>query len=424
MRHFAMMCPDTGGHLGPMLSLARALQSRGHRVTFFQSSNLSRRAIESGGIAFRCYGSDDNRIEANSLSRRLAESAGWRGFRATIVAIRESTAQCLQSAPKLLREERIDALLTDEVIACGLTIAELLSIPCVVLSIALLLEGEPAIPPFFTTWNFRDDWFGLARNRVAYAFLRRTLRPLREDMSRHRARLGLDPNLPRGPFAAPVARICQQPAEFEFPRRHLPDRLHFVGSMADPSLREPVDFPFDRLDVRPLIYASLGTVMGTKREIFRRIAEACAPLNAQLVISLGGRGTPAELGELPGAPLVVIRAPQLEILKRAALCVTHAGLNTTLECLAEGVPMVAIPLVNDAPGVAARIAWSGCGLYLTPSRITAPRLRNKIRQIFDNPQFRKAASRMREAINRAGGVERAADIIEAAIRKSPITRGL
>src|SRR2546422_7887921 len=65
--------------------------------------------------------------------------------------------------------------------------------------------------------------------------------------------------------------------------------------------------------------------------------------------------------ELAGEPIVVEFAPQLELLKRAALCITHAGLNTALECLSNGVPMVAIPITNDQPGVAARIEWTGTG---------------------------------------------------------------
>ena len=77
------------------------------------------------------------------------------------------------------------------------------------------------------------------------------------------------------------------------------------------------------------------------------------------MISLGGGLSPAALGPLAGDPLVVHFAPQLEILTRAALVITHAGLNTVLESLSEGVPLVALPLGNDQPGVAARLKARG-----------------------------------------------------------------
>lgn len=56
-------------------------------------------------------------------------------------------------------------------------------------------------------------------------------------------------------------------------------------------------------------------------------------------------------------------APQLELLKRASVCITHAGFNTVIESLANGVPQVAIPITHDQPGVAARIADKKTGVF-------------------------------------------------------------
>ena len=68
-----------------------------------------------------------------------------------------------------------------------------------------------------------------------------------------------------------------------------------------------------------------------------------------------------QFASLPRDPITVPFAPQLELLKRAAVCITHAGLNTALESLTNGVPMVAIPITNDQPGVAARVRWTRSG---------------------------------------------------------------
>jgi hypothetical protein len=71
----------------------------------------------------------------------------------------------------------------------------------------------------------------------------------------------------------------------------------------------------------------------------------------------------------------VNQAPQLPLLGRASLTVTHAGLNTVLESLAQGVPQVAIPVSYDQPGVAARIAHHGTGLVGSLDGLAAPRAR-------------------------------------------------
>jgi len=81
-----------------------------------------------------------------------------------------------------------------------------------------------------------------------------------------------------------------------------------------------------------------------------------------------------QIGSLPANCIVVKNAPQVELLKRSALCITHAGLNTALESLTQGVPMVAIPVSIDQPGVAARIAYTKTGRYVPLQEMTAPRL--------------------------------------------------
>ncbi len=244
----------------------------------------------------------------------------------------------------------------------------------------------------------------------------------RELIAEYRRRWGLpvrgDPN----EGFSQLAQICQEPVEFEFPRTRLPPWFHFTGPFHDTIGRPEVTFPFERLTDRPLIYASLGSIVNERLRIFEAIADACVTLDAQLVISLGGSGEVQGLEALPGSPLVVAYAPQLELLRRAALTITHAGLNTTLESLACGVPVVAIPICNDQPGVAARIAWTGTGAVVPMSRANAPRLRATIEMVLTEPSYKKHALRLQRAIATSGGVCKAADIVEQAIlHRNPVT---
>jgi MGT family glycosyltransferase len=159
----------------------------------------------------------------------------------------------------------------------------------------------------------------------------------------------------------------------------------------------------------------LGSILGYKQEIFRYIAQACVGLDAQLVISLGGALDPEALPKFPGEPLVVKYAPQLELLKKASLTITHAGMNTTLECLSNAVPIVAIPIANDGPGVAARVAWAGAGEVVPLNKLSVPKLREGIQRVLTQESYKQNALRLQEAIRRAGGVSRAADIVEQVV---------
>jgi MGT family glycosyltransferase len=212
-----------------------------------------------------------------------------------------------------------------------------------------------------------------------------------------------------------LAQVAQLPEALEFDVPGKPAILHYTGPFVDPQQRPVMEFPWDQLDGRPLIYASLGTLQNGSEAIFRTIAEACAGLNAQLVISLGGGLDPEPLGPLAGDPIVVRYAPQLEIVKRAALVITHAGLNTVLESLAEGVPLVALPLGNDQPGVAARVRAHGAGVVIPQQKLTARKLRSAVRDVLEDGRYRDAAQWLKNAFRQVDGLNRAADVIEQAL---------
>jgi MGT family glycosyltransferase len=216
---------------------------------------------------------------------------------------------------------------------------------------------------------------------------------------------------------SPLAQITQLPEALEFEVvGDKPSGLHYTGPFVHSEQRPAVEFPWERLDGRPLIYASMGTLQNGSEAIFRTIAEACAGLDSQLLISLGGGLDPARLGKLAGNPLVVSFAPQLEILKRAVLVITHAGLNTVLESLCEGVPLVAVPLANDQPGVAARVMARGACVVVPLQRLNAARLRKAVMLVLQDARYREAAQVLQRTIQRMDGSGRAADLIEQVLK--------
>ena len=77
--------------------------------------------------------------------------------------------------------------------------------------------------------------------------------------------------------------------------------------------------------------------------------------------------------------------------------------------------MVAIPVANDQPGVAARIAYTGVGEMVSLKKLSVPKLRSAIGKVLTQESYKQRAMEMQEAIGRSGGVKRAADIIEQTV---------
>jgi len=157
----------------------------------------------------------------------------------------------------------------------------------------------------------------------------------------------------------------------------------------------------------------MSTLQNGLINIFRSIAQAAIGLkNLQFVLAVGGQLDPKRLGAVPANVMVVSHAPQIEVLKRSSLCITHAGLNTVLESLASGIPMLAVPITNDQPGVAARIAEKKVGVVLSPEQASPRNFVAAINQVLGDSTFRDNVQRMQEAIRRIDGLAIAAGILE------------
>ena len=406
------------GHLNPMTTLGYELKQRGHRVTVLAIADASSK-VEAAGLEFQMIGESDFPPGATKeLFTQLGNLSGFKALKYTIAWILKTATVYLEDVPAIIEQEKIEALIVDQISPEGGTVAEYCNIPFVSIASALMVNRELSIPPFNTSGNYDVSWRGILRNRIGYFVLNQAAKDVVNKINNQRREWNLPLHTHPNQRYSSLAQISQQPKEFEFPRRELPNCFHFTGSFNNPFSRKPVDFPYEQLNDKPLIYASLGTLQNQLLWVFEKIAEACKNLDVQLVISLGGGNDSDSLPELPGSPLVVGYAPQLELLQRATLTITHAGLNTVLESLSNGVPMVAIPIANDQPGVATRIAWTGTGEVIQLKKITVEKLQTAIAKVLTDDSYRQNALKLQKAMGRSGGVKKAADIIEQAIAAS------
>jgi zeaxanthin glucosyltransferase len=266
-------------------------------------------------------------------------------------------------------------------------------------------------------WPHETNPTALARNRKGVeSFLETLAHPTIAIGRAYAERIGLnvDWDNPSATISK-LAWITQCPREFDFESSHWPPQFHHTGPFHDGAGRMEVDFPWERLTGEPLIYASMGTMLDGLADVFRTITAATAKHKGfQLVLSVGDQLDPEQIGSLPSNTILVKRAPQLELLKRASVCITHAGLNTVLESLAQGVPQVAIPVTVDQPGVAARIAAHQTGVVASLEKLTVSHLSTLLDEVLNNPIYRDNSRSIQKAIAKKNGLSVAADLLEQA----------
>ena len=405
------------GHLNPSIVLARALQRQGHQTVFFNVLDVGQ-AIISAGLGFVPFAEAEYPMGSlKPAFQKIGELSGAAAFAHYVERMVLLFSTSFQYLPELIRKENLDLLVIDQVHFGGATLAEHLGIPFVSLANALLVNREDVIPPPVMLWPFDPSPTGIERNRKGWAGVDQayaTLLPLINDQ-RRAWNLSEYTNLVEDSFS-PLAQICQQFPVLEFPRPQAPATLHLVGHLQDEYLSQDVPFPWEWLDGRPLIYASCGTLQNRLEPVFRAIIEACAPLDAQTVIALGKDGfQPDFFGELPANIKLVSYAPQAELLQRARLCILHGGLNTTLDCVEYGVPMVAIPIASEQPGIAMRIAHLGAGTVVPLAEVSTETVGAAMQKVLTEPSYREAAQSAAREVAKLQPVSDAVRIIEQVV---------
>jgi MGT family glycosyltransferase len=200
-----------------------------------------------------------------------------------------------------------------------------------------------------------------------------------------------------------------------FGEMELPEHYQFVG----PVIRKPAvagargGFDWERFESwvgRPRILVTIGTTFdhNDKKAFFQKIVAAFGGTEIGVVVV-------SDVNLLDSWPenfLVQQRVPQLDLLGRLDAVVCHGGHNTVCETLLFGLPLVVVPIAYDQSHVASRVVQAGAGVRLNFRRCKAIDLRAAVNVALSLPDYRLAAGRIRESFRAAGGVERAAGLLE------------
>lgn len=346
------------GHVGRCLALAEAAKRRGHHSAFMLHHPKRRRAVERR-FPVRYIPAHDPATRL-ALRLRALRRQGRKPLFTTFTGLDYQAPRDglwspahverrLERCRRVVHRERPDLLVGDTNFltrllgaAAGLPVVQLVRFASHPDTAQMIWWRDP---PQDLTPPDTPALFGPALQRLGLPAIRRAEDLLRGD-------LHLVPSLPD---IEPVP-----PAE---------GTIH-VGALADPGglgepPRELAGLPGDR----PLVYATLGggAELVARVEPARRLVEACAGRDLDLVLSTGGAVLTADVGPLPDNVRLVRWAPGRTMIGLARAVVFHGGYGTMMEVLSAGKPSLAIPFQSEQEGNARRLEQLGCGLRLEPA---------------------------------------------------------
>ncbi len=207
---------------------------------------------------------------------------------------------------------------------------------------------------------------------------------------------------------ARLAVICTLP-EFQPHPEALSGPYAFTGPSLDPS-RFGRDWV--RPNARPLVYLSLGTLFNDDQDVLQRCLAAFPDSAYRVVVG----GVPPAMEASSSFITLLAHAPQPAVLRHASVFVTHGGMNSVMESLAAGVPVITSPFTNEQATNARNAERLGVGLTLDRAALDGPRLRAAIDRVMTDPVFRARALALNAAERGRVGVQAAADAILAVTR--------
>lgn len=409
MSHVLAYTSPARGHLYPITPILDELKLRGHDISLRTlASHVS--LMQARGFRAAPISTAVESIEHDDWQARNPRQALQRAVQG-FVKRAEHDAPDLQHA---IADEKPDALLVDMNSWGAMAVAEKWGGPWAAFLPYPIFLSSPEVPPFGPGLAPARGPFGRLRDRLLRPLVTGAVeRSFLPALNRVRAQVGVAPSSSADEmFLHPPLLIYMTAEPFEYPRHIWADNIVMVG----PCEWEPPSDPPAWLaeTTGPLVLVTTSSEFQNDGRLIEVACEALANEPVTVVATVPA-GEPIGF-HLPRNARVERFVPHSLVLDHAVCAITHGGMGVTQKALARGVPVCAVPFGRDQMEVARRVEVSGAGTRLPAKRLTAQRLRNKVREAMTKTE---GARRVAAVFTRAGGPRTAAQAFESRLLVSP-----
>jgi len=408
-----VVSPDYASHLFPLMALARPWAEAGERVVVATGPGVAG-LVERAGYEWTplVLGRGSNPGTARPDEQPRGEDANLRAFfeatRAGPVATLRLQAQLrrndllwrpletARSTIEVVAAVRPDAIAVDH-LAFGAT----LGLRAAGIPYADVVLGHPSalpvaderygVPPAWPTAVRPDPTEIAGLERLADDVARRFTDAVNVAL----VALGAAPVQVEDAFRAHGDLVLYNyPAELHHPARTaaLPPAHAFLGSLVrDETPDDDAAAWLEQSPDRPLAVVSFGTFLSARADVLASVAAALQRMDVRVAFATGS-ARPASLGSLPSDWLVRPFLPQVALVRRAAVAITHGGNNGVTEALTAGVPILVLPFSTDQFAIAADLERMGLGRVADPNAVTEPELQAALAALLDGPNRSDAAA--------------------------------
>lgn len=376
------------GHVNPTLPLAKELVSRGHNVSYILSAEWKEK-IEATGAKFVPYMGGENlkiTFENGKPKNPFQAMKVWKYAYETIVAV----------------GKEYDLLIYEFFTFTAYAAAKQIGINVVRQFSTFALNKE----------NISSIL--VSKNQEVKMLNNKFIRKLMTKMVCGRIPLIMSDLISEIAEVPVEHNIVYTVREFQINNTSFDDRYCFVGPVMGKKRCE-VEIPYEKME-NAIVYISMGTLQNEQLAIYKKCIEAFGNRSDLSVIMSIGKNTDMQaLGTIPENFYVYSFVPQLEVLERSTIFISHGGMNSVNEGLYYANRFLVIPMDMDQYAVAERVSQLKLGYSMDKEEVTADLLREKVEQLLGDAEVEENVKEMSKIMQKAGGVKAAADFIEKAV---------
>lgn len=376
------------GHVNPTFELVEMLVEQGHEVTYVLDETFKEK-IEETGATFVPYDNYDS---------------NWSEMRKYVA----SFDRAFQTAKRIGKE--YDCIVSEAFFIFGKHLADELNKPNIRL-FSMFALNHAVLNAIKDTGGFHfklaNDWNPLYRMVTGY----------------YSGKNRMETN---GFFSeiaenVPELNIVYTSRTFQLFEDQFDERFAFVGpainDLAQPEAEEEI--PYDKM-YDTIIYVAMGTMLPRfAKKIYKRCIKAFKDEDVSVILTIGDELDKSDLGDIPENIHVYAKVPQVEMLERSTVFITHGGMNSVNESIHSKTPMVVGPIVNDQPMIADQIETLGIGKHIDLKKAKAEEIKNATYSVLENSAIKENMERIGGEMQDLGGNEAAALKIVAYMENSP-----
>ncbi|WP_025663176.1 glycosyltransferase [Aquimarina megaterium] len=391
------------GHINPLIGIVQCLQKMNLDIAFFSQGDISDQ-LNKANIKCKCYTPKQNFDIPNDLiahgadfSKKIKDKEWMQRWIKTLLI--DSVPFLVKELGDVVNVFEPDVIVSDPMVYATAIVAEKVDIPWAGISNSL----NPLTPK-----SWKSD---LTETLHKYKNERLTLFSSIQRNIKFRVADLISPWLNTVFTSEDYISRGLSNNDFSF---YAGTPFPLKGNRGD----EP-PFPFDQINTtKKIVYMSLGSMVFYHPILFTTIAEAVEKLNVQLILSVGDLYYEDFSEKFPKDSIVLPYVPQLEILKKVDVMISHGGANSILECLSHGVPMALLPICNDQFFQAKFLEIAKTGIVLDTNKPDIDVYRSSLIQLLQEDNiYRKNAESIRKSLYQYEGPQKVADLIHQLLEK-------